>query len=278
MSLPDIGLMNRGIALSTTLRIMASEEDSPAKLLLTYWVDLLEQRPVSGSRAAVAPLRFHAAVRAYYDQLSPLVPDGSLVATSPASMAGTLLLDSISASESLRARVEYASGVTWTVFAWLPGFLRDTVWSFAWGVQPTRDRLHSWNITATARCPYCSERETNMHVLFDCRIARIFWNLVRRNTNIVCPVRLNQRHPHRLSVLLTACGAVVLWEARCKAVAQRRRDVPIFGLVRRARIMLINELQRELFALGRDRFLRSWRFHPSLSAQGGCVTIRGTPP
>lgn len=275
INLPDVGLMNRGIALRTTLRILRDTADSPTKVLLNIWWDRYQQ----GHRAA--PHRFHAVVRAYYQKISSLLPAAlDLSCPSPAVMAKVVLQDSAATADSLRRRVDYASGVSWTSFAcpWLPGHLRDIVWSFAWQILPTRDRLHVWNVTSTEACPYCGRRETNQHVLFECRISRLFWILVRRSTNILCPVRFNQRRPNRLSVLVTACGSAVLWKARCKAVAQRQRNTPIFLLVRQLRVAVTNHLQRELFAFGDGDFLRRWQFHPSILVQAGCVSVHGVPP
>lgn len=195
-------------------------------------------------------------------------------------MATAVRRETVATDESLRSRVDHASGIAWSSFVcpWLRGSLRDVIWSFAWGIQPTRDRLNSWDITSTDACPYCGQRETNQHVLFECRIPRTFWHLVRRSTSVLCPVQFSQRYPNRLSVLLTACGASVLWEARCKAVARRQRNTPIYLLVRKARTLLTNELQCELLALGDDEFLRRWRFHPSLHVHSGCVTVKGAAP
>lgn len=192
----------------------------------------------------------------------------------PSSMAAAILLQDVSSGQQARA-------VSWSaVFcSWLPGDVRDIMRCFAWEVHPMRDRLRTRGVTATDSCTYCGGMEPNRHVLQDCRIARTFWVLVRRNTNIRCPVSLFRGRPHdRLSVLVTACGARVLWTARCRAAVQRRRTVPLFLLVHELRIAVINALQRELYALGARGFTDRWGSHPSINVSHGYTTLVGTAP
>ncbi|XP_064463044.1 uncharacterized protein LOC135373931 [Ornithodoros turicata] len=272
LALPDMSLMSKGIALNTVLQILRGEP-SPTQVLLKYWMgplarDLLPEAYDPSFPAARSPQRFHATVHAYRRKLESL----SVSVSAPSRMSQAVLWSEVQVSANWIGRLQQVRTVRWAsaIGSWLPAPLRDVVWNFAWGIHPTRDRLQTWNLTPTDNCV-----ETNYHVLFDCRIARISW----RHTNIICPVPLHRRQScHRISALLTACGAQVLWAARCKAVAQRLRNIPVFLLVRKLRVSVVAILQQVLFALGEDGFWRRWRDHPSVVIQDAYVSIVGALP
>lgn len=284
MSIPDIGLMNRGVALKTMLRILGGEA-SPSQMLLKFWLgqyvqDLSPQSYDPSAPMAPSPRRFHAAIYAYHRKLVPVLAPVVPALASPTGMVQALLRDEVDSNDNWRERRLHATHIAWTrtVCSWLPPQLHDIMWCFAWNIHPTRNRLHAWNITSTNRCPYCDGVETNDHVLFACRTARIFWQLVRRSTNILCPVPFARRRScHRISVLTTACGAQVLWNWRCKAVAQRRRNAPMFLLLRNLRVRVACALQQDLFSLGEEGFRRRWGDHPSIHVQGMHVAVGGVP-
>lgn len=285
LGLPDIGLMNRGIALKTALRIILGEP-SPTQALLVFFMgplmrDIAPHFYDPSFPAVRTPRRFHACLHAYHRKLTELTPPVSPNLTCPSRMSLAVLLAEVRDSPTWAVRRQQMDTTAWrsSVCSWLPAPLHDILWSFAWGIHPTRDRLHTWNVTPTNICTYCDSIETNRHVLLQCRVARIFWQLVRQSTNVVCPVPLDRRHrSHRISILVTACGAQILWSQRCRAVAQRRRNTPIFPLVRSLRLLVTSVLQRDLFALGEGDFLRRWPHHPSVSVVGGFITIAGVPP
>lgn len=283
VALPDVGLMNRGIALRTALRILVGEP-TPTQVLLKYWLgDLLQdvapELHGTASPGATAPPRFHVAIHAYHQKLSRTLPDLP-VSSAPVVLAQAVIGHDLQHGDGRARPARRPPNTFWRTLTCpgLPGSLFDVMWCFAWTIQPTRDHLFTWNLIASDACPYCGQTETNKHVLYECHTARIFWGHVRRNTNILCPVCLDRRRScHPVSMLATACGASVLWAARCRAVAQHRRSTPIFLLLRRFRVNLIGILQRDLFSLGQSGFESLWRTHPSVLVDGSCVRVAGVP-
>lgn len=143
----------------------------------------------------------------------------------------------------------------------LPAKVRDFQWKRGWGVLATKDRLYRWGVTRNANCPTCGRPENARHLVYDCLVARTFWNLVARFFRIprLSLYYINGRCPKvPLERLLLAAGELVLWQNRCWADRSGRQARMVFPLVSRLHGAVTCHLEDQFATLGERVFVKKW--------------------
>ncbi|KAG0445321.1 hypothetical protein HPB47_016778 [Ixodes persulcatus] len=238
---PCLDIAPTVLHLKTTLKILR-DEHGPARSLALYFVGH-SRRDLGVDSSNVWKSR---------------TPQLDVVETPTARLTEVLLEPQISATQ-----VELGDSFSWSRFtsSYLPGHLRDFEWQRGWGVLPSGDRLLRWGVSRTDECPNCGNRETNVHAVKECVVARTFWRVIRTSFHGlgVGLYLLRGRCPPGVFVrLLLAAAEYVLWRNRCCAVRQARRSRALWPLLWRLRRELVGHLEEQLFFLGEQEFLRRW--------------------
>ncbi|KAG0418282.1 hypothetical protein HPB47_004986 [Ixodes persulcatus] len=259
---PCLDITPTVLHLKTTLKILR-DEHGPARSLALYFVghscrDLgVESASSPGPCAETPPPDYRRAIQ-LFKRLEEQAPQLDVVETPTARLTEVLLEPRISATQ-----VELGDSFSWSrlTSSYLPGHLRDFEWQRGWGVLPSGDRLLRWGVSRTDECPNCGNRETNVHAVKECVVARTFWRVIRTSFHGlgVGLYLLRGRCPPGVFVrLLLAAAEYVLWRNRCCAVRQARRSRALWPLLWRLRRELVGHLEEQLFFLGEQEFLRRW--------------------
>ncbi|KAG0443428.1 hypothetical protein HPB47_014933 [Ixodes persulcatus] len=210
-----------------------------------------------GPCAETPPPDYRRAIQ-LFKRLEEQAPQLDVVETPTARLTEVLLEPQISPTQ-----VELGDSFPWSrlTSSYLPGHLRDFEWQRGWGVLPSGDRLLRWGVSRTDECPNCGNRETNVHAVKKCVVARTFWRVIRTSFHGlgVGLFLLRGRCPPGVFVrFLLAAAEYVLWRNRCCAVRQARRSRALWPLLWRLRRELVGHLEEQLFFLGEQEFLRRW--------------------
>ncbi|KAM7314357.1 hypothetical protein ISCGN_004141 [Ixodes scapularis] len=265
--LPCLTTFSRILALRGVLELL-EDPDYPGRNLVLYWLGthrrILVPRGLGNlCPTAEAPSPFYVATVRTHQQLVTDVPDADVLDTPASRLCEALCAPEVPLLHQVQSRTsDWACALSPD----LPTAVADFHWRLGWGVLPTRDRLARWGVSASNLCPNCGALETNVHVVFDCVVARTFWTLVSRM--FALPLGRHFRARRRSSRLVFAVACFILWQNRNTAVARGRRLGRMFPMIRRLRILLLSHLEDALFVLGEEEFLRRWhtdfitiRFH-----------------
>ncbi|KAM7313622.1 hypothetical protein ISCGN_003475 [Ixodes scapularis] len=255
--LPCLATFSRILALRGVLELLEAP-DYPGRSLVLYWLGthrrILVPRGLGNlCPTAEVPSPFYVAAARTHQQLTTDAPDADVLDTPASRLCEALCAPEVPLLHQVRSRTsDWASALSPD----LPTAVADFHWRLGWGVLPTRDRLTQWGVSASNLCPNCGALETNVHVVFDCVVARTFWTLVSRM--FALPLGRHFRARHRSSRLVFAAACFILWQNRNTAVAQGRRLGRMFPMIRRLRNLLLCHLEDALFVLGEKEFLRRW--------------------
>ncbi|KAG0417634.1 hypothetical protein HPB47_005438 [Ixodes persulcatus] len=248
---PCVDIAPTVLHLKTTLKILR-DEHGPARSLALYF------SPSSPGPCAETPPPDYRRATQLFKCLEEQAPQLDVVETPTARLTEVLLEPQISATQ-----VELGDSFSWSrlTSSYLPGHLRDFELQRGWGVLPSGDHLLRWGVSRTDECPNCGNRETNVHAVKECVVARTFWRVIRTSFHGlgVGLYLLRGRCPPGVFVrLLLAAAEYVLWRNRCCAVRQARRSRALWPLLWRLRRELVGHLEEQLFFLGEEEFLRRW--------------------
>ncbi|KAG0412960.1 hypothetical protein HPB47_009893 [Ixodes persulcatus] len=247
---PCLDIAPTVLHLKTTLKILR-DVHGPARSLALYFVGhsrrvLGVESPSSpGPCAETPPPDYRRAIQ-LFKRLEEQTPQLDVVETPTARLTEVLLEPQISATQ-----VELGDSFSWSRFTSC----------ISRGTYGTSNRLLRWGVSRTDECPNCGNRETNVHAVKECVVARTFWRVIRTSFHGlgVGLYLLRGRCPPGVFVrLLLAAAEYVLWRNRCCAVRQARRSRALWPLLWRLRRELVGHLEEQLFFLGEQEFLRRW--------------------
>lgn len=212
-----------------------SDVDAPARKLVLYWLGTSRRILVPRALGNMYPTAefsppFYVKIVRQYSELMSLFPDVN-VSDSPVSR---LCEELCKARASSTARPPTPSCAALVQAARMLPAAQDFLWKFMWGVLPTKDKLTRWGLTPDAHCINCGARETNCHVFSECTVAKTFWCLVCHSFRFSYSRRYKITDNFLQTVILLT--GLILWETRCRAVAQGRRlrmMYPMFSALRR---------------------------------------------
>lgn len=255
--LPCLATFSRILALRGVLELLEAP-DYPGRSLVLYWLGTHRRSLVPRGLGNLCPTAdvpspFYVAAVRTHQQLVTDVPDADVLDTPASRLCEALCAPEVPLLHQVQSRTsDWACALSPD----LPAAVADFHWRLGWGVLPTRDRLAQWGVSASNLCPNCGALETNVHVVFDCVVARTFWTLVSRM--FALPLGRHFRARHRSSRLVFAAACFILWQNRNIAVARGRRLGQMSPMIRRLRSLLLSHLEDALFVLGEEEFLRRW--------------------
>lgn len=284
LSVPNLFIASRQLALRTVLRILEGD-DEPAAALLRYWLGPLgkhlEDRNWNLIAKSETPGRHQAAVVTYLRQARQHVQEADLREMSP-----------IEASEKLptspfgviRAPTTHRrSERRWKRACppWLPPDLRELQWKVEAGAMATRDRLAKWRITRDWWCTFCGQPETADHVFVQCRIPKAFWRRLSWITNLHLPLSsrcsedTSAQARGKLRLLYTALGRQELWRNRCFVDSFRGKHAPLVLMVNNVCGKAKLFLESQLALTNHETFQELWCFSGVVWMRGTLLVVRG---
>ena len=113
-----------------------------------------------------------------------------------------------------------------------PVKIKVFLWYLGKGVILTKDNLAKRNWQGDKTCCYCHEPETIRHLFFDCRSARMVWNLIHLATDISSPTGVENmfgswltnfdNHFRALALLGAASTVWSIWQNRNDIVFEKK--------------------------------------------------------
>lgn len=257
LGLPHVQSLAKILALKTA-RSLFQAGDYYGRRLLLYWSGANNTwLGASGHPGPLAepPAPFYKAASATMRMLSKEAPSGNVDEDPPARLIEALTLSQLSDAD--KSKAEAAKRSLARLGRSSPRPVRDFLWKKAWGVLPTRQRLHKFGIVPDAKCPNCREVESQTHALQQCSAAKPVWRLVARTFGIRPPPHL-KRNKGTFAKLVVACTLFAIWQRRSLAEARSSPVRAAYPVVTRIRRMIWRYLSEQLEASGEEKFLRRW--------------------